>query len=67
MCSGGKTAFLRDQFILNNSLAVAVTETWLKPEVKDSELLVAFPGCTLFRSDRKVRTGGGVSERGLKC
>ena len=46
---GGKSKadFLSDQAMLHNSLAVAVTETWLKPEIKDSEILVKFPGYTL--------------------
>ena len=55
-----KAGFLHDQAILCNSLVVAVTETWLKPEVKDSEVLVKFPGYTLFRSDRVNRSRGGV-------
>ena len=35
MGSGGKSKmeFLRDQATLHNSLAVAVTETWLKPDI----------------------------------
>ena len=43
---GGKSkaGFLFDQSVLHKSLAVAVTESWMKPEVKDSELLVNFPG-----------------------
>ena len=44
-----KTGFLYDQAVLHNSLAVSVTETWLKPDVKDSELLVNFPGYSVFR------------------
>lgn len=39
---------------------MAVTETWLKPGVADSELLTHTPGYTLFRQDRKGRTRGGV-------
>ena len=62
MGSGGKskTAFLSDQATIHSSLAVAVTETWLKPEIKDSEMLVNFPGYTLYRCDRVNRIGGGV-------
>ena len=55
-----KTKFLHDQAVINNALAVAVTETWLKPEVKDSELLVDSPGYTIYRSDRISRKNGGV-------
>ena len=56
-----KTGFLYDQAILHQALSVCVTETWLKPKVKDSELLVNFPGYSLYRSDRQTRKGGGVS------
>ena len=55
-----KTGFLYDQAVMNNTLAIAVTESWLKPEVKDSELLVNMPGYSLFCSDRKGRKNGGV-------
>ena len=59
---GGKSkaGFLYDQAILHKSLVVAVTESWLKPKVKDSELLVNFPGYNLYRSDRQKRKNGGV-------
>ena len=62
MGSGGKakTGFLSDQATIHNSLAVSVTESWLKPEIKDSELLVNFPGHTVYRCDRVNRKGGGV-------
>ena len=62
LSQGGKskTGFLFDQAIIHNALAVSVTESWLKPEVKDSELLVNFPGYTVYRSDRKNRKCGGV-------
>ena len=43
-----KTGFLYDQAVNHNSLVVAVTETWLKPDMKDSELLVNFPGYWLL-------------------
>ena len=33
-----KTGFLYDQAVNHNPLVVAVTETWLKPDMKDSEL-----------------------------
>ena len=59
---GGKSKvkFLSDLAIQHKACAVAVTESWLKPEIYDSELTVNFPGYSLFRSDRKVRAGGGV-------
>ena len=62
MSQGGKSksAFLHDQAVLHSSLVVSVTETWLKPGVKDSELLVNFPDYSLYRCDRKSRQGGGV-------
>ena len=55
-----KTGFLYDQAVTHNSLLVSVTETWLKPEVKDSELLVNFPGYSVLRRDRLNRKCGGV-------
>ena len=36
---------------------MAVTETWLKPGVSDSELLAHTPGYTLFSQDRKAGPG----------
>ena len=62
MGQGGnsKTAFLFDQAILHQAMVVSVTETWLKPSVKDAELLVNFPGYSLYRSDRLQRKCGGV-------
>ena len=39
---------------------MSVTETWLKPDVKDSELLVNFPGYSVIRCDRETRKCGGV-------
>ena len=57
---------LSDQAILNNALAVSVTESWLKPDVKDNELLVNFPGFVLYRSDRKTgRVGESVLLSGM--
>ena len=60
--TGGRsnTGFLCDQATIHSSLAVGVTESWLKPDIKDSELLVNFPGHTLLRCDRVGRKGGGV-------
>ena len=43
-----------------NAVAVAVTESWLKPDVMDSEVTINFPGYTIYRSDRISRPGGGV-------
>ena len=55
-----KSGFLADQADLKNSVYVAVTETWLNPEVLDSEVSHDFPGFSLFRSDRTGRQGGAV-------
>ena len=38
---------------------IAVTETWLKPDIKDCELLPKL-NFTIFRKDRLSRQGGGV-------
>ena len=37
-----------------------MTESWLKPEIQDSELTVHTPGYSIFRQDRKDRIRGGV-------
>ena len=58
--SRNKTPFLCDLAEQNNLMWVAVTETWLKPEILDSEMLVNFPNFTLLRSDRSGRSRGGV-------
>ena len=50
-----KTGFLFDQAVSHQAMVVSVTETWLKPSVKDAELLVNFPGYSLYRSDRLHR------------
>ena len=39
---------------------VAVTETWLKPYVEDSQITVNWEGYRVHRCDRNHRTGGGV-------
>ena len=39
---------------------MAVTETWLRPGILDSELLAHLPGYSLIRQDRKGRIRGGV-------
>jgi exonuclease III len=41
-----------------NAVALVVTETWLKPEVLNSE--IAIPGFIVHRSDREERFRGGV-------
>ena len=56
-----KSGFLSDQAQLNGALVVAVTETWLTPQIFDSEVSHNFPGYSLFRSDRESRQGGGVA------
>ena len=56
-----KSGFLSDQAQLNGALLVAVTETWLTPQVYDSEVCHNFPGYNLFRTDRENRQGGGVA------
>lgn len=38
---------------------IAVTETWLKPDIQDSELLPNL-GFTIHRRVRKHKSGGGV-------
>ena len=56
-----KSGFLSDLANLNNSPFVAVTETWLKDSIFDSEVLYNFTGYNIFRSDRSnERQGGGV-------
>ena len=56
-----KSKFLSDQAELNNSLIVAVTETWLHSAIFDAEVTHDFPGYSLFRCDRDGRQGGGVA------
>ena len=54
--------FLHDQAVQNNALFVGVTETWLHEGVLDAEVTHAFPGYSIFRSDRAGgRQGGGVT------
>ena len=50
-----------DQAQLSNALLVAVPETWLSPDIFDSEVNHNFPGYSLFRCDRMTRQGGGVA------
>ena len=56
-----KSGFLSDQAQLSNALLVAVTETWLSPDILDSEVTHNFPGYSLLRCDRESRQGGGVA------
>ena len=56
-----KSGFLCDQAHLGNALLVAVTETWLSPDILDSEVTHNFPGYSLLRCDRESRQGGGVA------
>ena len=42
-------------------MLVAVTETWLHPQIFDSEVCHNFHGYTLLRCDREGRQGGGVA------
>ena len=46
---------------MNNSIFVAVTETWLKDNIFDSEVSHNFQDYTILRSDRSGRSGGGVA------
>ena len=56
-----KAGFLHDQAINNNSLLVAVTETWLHSGVLDAEVCHNTPGFNIIRCDRSGRDGGGVA------
>ena len=56
-----KSGFLYDQAELSRALLVAVTETWLCPDIMDSEVTHNFPGYSLLRCDRQGRQGGGVA------
>ena len=56
-----KSGFLHDQAQLGNALLVAVTETWLSPQIFDSEVTHNFPGYSILRCDRESRQGGGVA------
>ena len=56
-----KSGFLHDQALNNNSLLVAVTETWLNSGVLDAEVSHNMPGYHILRCDRSGRDGGGVA------
>ena len=47
------------QVLANDVDLLAVTETWLRPDIKDCELLPKL-NFTIFRKDRLSRAGGGV-------
>ena len=52
---------MHDQALDNNSLLVAVTETWLHDEIFDAEVSHNMPGYHILRCDRSGRVGGGVA------
>ena len=43
---------------VNKVLVIALTETWLKPFMKDAQ--INFEGYNVYRSDRRVRERGGA-------
>lgn len=43
-----------------NADIVFLTETWLRPEIKDTEVFPKNMNFALFRCDRDERRGGGV-------
>jgi hypothetical protein len=47
------------QVLANDDDLLAITETWLRPDIKDCELLPKL-NFTIFRKDRLSRAGGGV-------
>ena len=55
-----KVPFLYDLATSRNCLWLAITETWLNPNILDSELLIHMPGYTVIRQDRESRIRGGV-------
>ena len=40
---------------------MSITETWLSPDVSDSEITHNMPGYSILRADRINRQGGGVA------
>ncbi len=42
-----------------NSVAIALTETWLSPQHEDAE--ISIPGFALYRADRASRARGGAA------
>ena len=55
-----KSPFLHDLASQRNCLWVAVTESCLRPDILDSELLAHMPGYSIIRQDRTGRIRGGV-------
>ena len=55
-----KSPFLHDLAVQRNCLWVAITESWLRPDILDSELLAHLPGYSVMRQDRRDRIRGGV-------
>ena len=55
-----KVPFLHDPATNRNCLWLAITETWLNPNILDSDLLIHMPGFTVLRQDRQGRIRGGV-------
>ena len=55
-----KSGFLSDQAQQQGALLVGVPETWLSPQIIDSEVCHNFPGYSILRCDREGRQGGGV-------
>ena len=53
-----KIDYIRDMVIEENIFAVEMTETWLKPHIKDAE--VEIKGFRMYRSDRVGPVHGGV-------
>ena len=58
-CHRTKVSELSDKMSINNSIGMALTETWLKPEILDAEIHI--PGYNIFRSDRIKRIRGGAA------
>ena len=57
--SRNKVEKLNDMAKESNAPWIALTETWLNPDIIDAE--VQIPGRTLFRADREGRTHGGCA------
>lgn len=49
---------LKQYVLMQNFDCLAVSETWLKPHITSSEIII--PGYILLRMDRKSKRGGGV-------
>ena len=56
-----KISFLSDHASLNNSPFIAVTESWLRPDILEAEVEQKIPGFRILRSDRISRSHGGVA------